>query len=217
MGISKDYRNTDKCPILSEIDTKKNELELRIRERHKKVKILYNRINDKQGDYFKDFAKIYNFKCAYCGAALKFTDIRLFEIDHFICETAFPDNTAGRAEAGKIDNLTFSCFSCNRGKGKLHIKDSYLTLLNPDDNSIANIFDRDEWYYIKINDTYSKDSFLRSFYDKLLLGSEVRRLDFLLLEMENLKEQLQDRNKELAYKLEQCMSKLLQKKNYTYV
>lgn len=217
MSVNRDYRNTDMCPSFFEVDIKKKELERRIREKHKKVKIIYYRVNVKKDEYFRNFAEIYNYKCAYCGAVLKFTDIRLFEIDHFICESAFQDNTDGRSEAGKIENLVFSCYSCNRGKGNLHIKDGYLTQLNPDDNSIANIFDRDEAYYIEINDAYSKDVFIQLFYDKLLLGSEARRLDYLLLEMENLKNRLKNSNKELADKLEQCMFTLLQKKTYALV
>lgn len=217
VGISMDYRNTDKCVSLSEVVIKKNRLDQKIRKKHKKTKIMYNRINDKQGEYFKEFAEIYNYKCAYCGAALKFTDVRLFEIDHFICESAFSNNTTGRTEAGKVENLAFSCYSCNRGKGQLHIDADHQPILNPDDNSIAAVFSRDEDYYIKINTDYSEDKSIQVFYEKLLLGSEARRLDFLLLEMDNLIEQLRVKNQELANKLEQCKGRLMQKKNYTLI
>ncbi len=217
MGISTDYRNTDQCPSLAEVAAKKNKLEKIIRKKHKKTKIIYNQINDKQGEYFIEFASIYNYKCAYCGAALKFTDIRLFEIDHFICESAFSDDTEGRIEAGKVQNLAFSCYSCNRGKGSLHIKVNYQPKLNPDDNSIANVFFRDEEYYIKIHNDYSEDISIQVFYEKLLLGSESRRLDYLLLEMDNLIAYLQNSNQALSNKLEQCKSRLLQKKNYALI
>ena len=216
MGINMDYRNTDICTSLSEVPAKKSRLDEKIRGEHKKAKIMYNCINDKQGDYFKEFAKIYNHKCAYCGASLKFTDVRLFEIDHFVCEAAFSDDTAGRAKAGKIENLTLSCYSCNRGKGRLHIDADHQPILNPDDNSIAAVFYRNEDYYIEINNIYSEDSLIQLFYEKLLLGSEARRLDFLLLEMDNLIGKLRISNQELANKLEQCTGKLMQKKNYAF-
>lgn len=214
VGNSKDYRNTDKCLSLSDVAGKKNSLDQRIRKEHKKAKIMYNLIKDKQGDYFNDFAQIYNYKCAYCGASIKFIDFRLFEVDHFVCESSFSDDTNGRIEAGKVNNLAFSCYSCNRGKGSLPIKTDYQVILNPDDNSIANVFSRDEKYYINVNDCYLENSFIQLFYDKLLLGSESRRLDFLLLEMDNLIAQLQVNNQKLADKLEQCKGRLLQKKNY---
>jgi len=212
-----DYRNTDKCLSLIEVITKKDTLEQKIRNKHKRTKIMYNRVNDKQGDFFKEFGGIYNFKCAYCGASLKFTDSRLFEVDHYICETAFSDDTNGRAEAGKVQNLIFSCYSCNRGKGKLHIKNNYISLLNPDDNSISKVFNRDKDFYIKIQEEHTKDEFIQLFYEKLLLGSEFRRLDFLLLEMDKLVNQLQNSNKDLASKLEQCMSRLMEKKNCAFI
>lgn len=215
MGISADYRNTDRCPILSRVGEKKEELERKIKEEHKKVKIMYYQIKDKQKEYFLDFAKIYNFKCAYCGAALKFTGIRLFEIDHFICESVFPNDTEGRAQAGRIENLIFSCYLCNRGKSNLHIKEDCQDLLNPDDNSIADVFYRDEEYYIRINEDYSENNLIHLFYEKLLLGSETRRLDFLLLEMGNLIEELKNSNPDFANKLEQCQGRLMQKRNCT--
>lgn len=217
MSIRSDYRNSEQCHSLADVATKKKELDKRIRAAHSRTKIIYNQINDKSGDYFKDFANIYNFKCAYCGAALKFTDGRLFEVDHYVCESAFTNDTAGRAEAGKIDNLAFSCYSCNRGKGSLHIKNGYLSMLNPDDNSISNVFFRDEMYYIRPNNDYCEDAFIQSFYEELMLGSEFRRLDFLLLEMDALVKKIKVSNEELANKLEQCMASLQQKKNAAFI
>lgn len=217
MSINSDYRNSEQCPSLTDVAKKKSGLDQKIRAAHTRTKIIYNRINEKSGDYFKEFANIYNLKCAYCGAALKFTDGRLFEIDHYVCESAFANDTAGRVEAGKIDNLAFSCYSCNRGKGGLHIKNGYLSMLNPDDNSIANVFFRDEMYYIKPNNDYCEDKFIQSFYEELMLGSEFRRLDFLLLEMDALIKKVQTSNEELASKLEQCMNRLLQKKNCVFI
>lgn len=208
-----DYRNTDQCPILTDITAKKLALEKRIRENHKRTQIIYNRVKEKHNTYYKEFAAIYNYKCAYCGTSLKFTDIQLFEVDHYICESAFTKDTAGRAEAGKIENLTFSCYSCNRGKGSLHIKELHASMLNPDDNSISEVFYRDDEYSIKISSDFSRDEFIQLFYEKLTLGSEFRRIDFLLLEMDNLIQKLQSSNKELAQKLEQCMNRIIQKKN----
>ena len=140
MGASADYRNTEHCPVLMDVAIRKSVLEEKIKSEHKRISIFYNKVKDKNGEYFKSFAKIYHGKCAYCGASIKFTDIRLFEVDHYICESAFSKDTDGRAAAGRLGNLIFSCYSCNRGKGALHITDKYLPLLNPDDNSIARFF-----------------------------------------------------------------------------
>lgn len=215
MKINNDYRNTDQCPTLIDVATKKSILENAIKTNSTKTRIVYNKIKDKQDVYYNEFAKIYNYKCAYCGTSVKFTNIQLFEVDHYICESAFSKDTPGRAEAGKIENLTFSCYSCNRGKGSLHIMNGHIPMLNPDDNSISDLFCRDNEYYIKIHSDYSSDRFIQSFYTKLKLESEFRRLDFLLLEMDSLVKKVQSNNEELAQKLEQCMNRLKQKKNCT--
>lgn len=182
---NKDYRNTTNCPVLVDVALKKCALERKIQQDHKRAKIMYNFVHDKQDVYFKPFSEIYNCKCAYCGAWIGISDIRLFEVDHFICEDAFSKDTAGRSEAGKVSNLVLACYSCNRGKGKLMIDEDHQGTLNPDDGSIAQVFDRNEDYYICIRPDYAEDQVVVDFYQKLLLGSEFRRLDYLLLEIKN--------------------------------
>ena len=86
---NKDYRNTTNCPVLVDVALKKCALERKIQQDHKRAKIMYNFVHDKQDVYFKPFSEIYNCKCAYCGAWIGISDIRLFEVDHFICEDAF--------------------------------------------------------------------------------------------------------------------------------
>ena len=217
VAATKDYRNASGCPALADVKQKKDELEKRIFQEHPHQKITYNAIRNKNGSYFTDFANIYNKKCAYCGARLGHTDIQLFEVDHFICESSYSNDTSGRAEAGRASNLVFSCFSCNRGKGDLPIGARYQGLLNPDDGSIATVFIRDENYYIRIENTYSHDVFIQTFYKELMLESELRRLDYLLLEISDLISAKRTKNPELAVKLEQCMGILLQRKNATLI
>lgn len=212
-AINKDFRNTDACPQLVDVVLKKNNLENKIRRERKRVRIIYNSIRDKQREYFKEFAQIYNNKCAYCGASLGIIDIRLFEIDHFICEAEFTNDTVGRIEAGKAENLVFSCYLCNRGKGSLHIDEEHRIMLNPDDCSITDVFFRDADYYIRIKGGFNNDEQVRLFYDSLTLGCESRRIDYLLLEIKNLIHK--QKNTELANRLEQCMGLLLLKKNNT--
>lgn len=215
--MTKDYRNAGGCPSLVDVKQKKDELETIIRQEHSHQKIIYNAIRNKSDCYFVKLASIYNQKCAYCGARIGHTDIKLFEVDHFICESSYSNNTTGRAEAGKASNLVLSCFSCNRGKGDLLIEGKYRELLNPDDSSIATVFIRDDNYYIRIEDKYSDDSLVQTFYKQLLLESELRRLDYLLLEMSSLIAAKKMGNSVLAAKIEHCMSILLQRKNSTLI
>ncbi|MCP1110877.1 5-methylcytosine-specific restriction endonuclease McrA [Lachnospiraceae bacterium PF1-21] len=217
MHTNSDYRNADKCPSLEGIKDKKEKLKDLVIKEHRRTKIIYNQIKNKDKKYFDMFAKIYNYKCAYCGTSLKFTDGRLFEIDHFICESAYTKDTAGRAEAGKIGNLSFSCYSCNRGKGSLHIKDSYVNKLNPDDNSISKVFYREQNFYIKKSSKFTDDEFVSKFYDELLFGSEFRRLDYLLLEVDDFIQDVKEKDEDFARRLQEIKSKLQEKKNGTFI
>lgn len=212
---AKDYRNAGGCPSLADVKQKKDALEKRIRQEQSHRKIIYNAVRNKSDCYFVELASIYNQKCAYCGAKIGHTDIKLFEVDHFICESSYSNDTTGRAEAGKVSNLVLSCFLCNRGKGDLLIEGKYRELLNPDDGSISTVFIRDDNYYIRIENTYSDDSFIQVFFKELMLESELIRLDYLLLEISDLISIKRAKSPELAAKLEQCMSILLQRKNAT--
>jgi 5-methylcytosine-specific restriction endonuclease McrA len=214
---NKDYRNTTNCPVLVDVALKKCALERKIQQDHKRAKIMYNFVHDKQDVYFEPFSEIYNCKCAYCGAWIGISDIRLFEVDHFICEDAFSKDTAGRSEAGKVSNLVLACYSCNRGKGKLMIDEDHQGTLNPDDGSIAQVFDRNEDYYICIRPDYAEDQVVVDFYQKLLLGSEFRRLDYLLLEIKNFISTQRTSNPTVAEKLEQCLGALMMKRNKTLI
>lgn len=215
MEKTKDYRNTDTCPVLTDVALKKSALEDKIRKDHNRAKIMYNYVHDKRATYFKFFSEIYNSKCAYCGILIGIIDIRMFEVDHFVCEDVFSNDTTGRSEAGKVSNLVLSCYSCNRGKGKLIIDGGYKKILNPDDNSIAKVFVRDDNYYIRIQPGHAGDHVIEDFYERLLLGSEFRRLDYLLLEVEELIQRLH--NPIIVQKLEQCFSKLVVKRNKTLI
>lgn len=208
-----DYRNTEYCPVLDLVAEEKAKLEKQIKEDSPTTRIMYNKVNKKDGTYFAGFSKIYNYKCAYCGASMRFTNMQLFEVDHFICESSFGNDTASKANAGKLSNLVFSCFTCNRGKHDLLIEGNYCKMLNPDDSSILEVFYRDQEYYIKIKDKYENDIIIKDFYDKLKLGFQTRRLDYLLMEMKGLVNEVRDKN--LKYEMESAIEKLMEKKNYT--
>ena len=136
---------------------------------------------------------------------------------NFLGHYAFSKDTAGRSEAGKVSNLVLACYSCNRGKGKLMIDEDHQGTLNPDDGSIAQVFDRNEDYYICIRPDYAEDQVVVDFYQKLLLGSEFRRLDYLLLEIKNFISTQRTSTPTVAEKLEQCLGALIMKRNKTLI
>lgn len=105
MARDKDYRNTEYCPILNKVEEQKMVLEKEIKSESPGTKIVYNKVNNRDSVYHKKFAKIYNNKCAYCGALWGLLPVESFEVDHFLNEASFPNTTEGRAEAGRMINL----------------------------------------------------------------------------------------------------------------
>lgn len=211
MTKDSDYRNTVYCPVLDNVEEQKQALEKEIKAEFPRTKIIYNKVRNRNSVYHKKFAKIYNDKCAYCGAALGLLPVESFEIDHFLNEASFPDTTEGRIEAGRMCNLAWSCISCNRGKRGITIKPPYDVLLNVDNGNIAAVFRRDKKYYIQICDTYKNDEFIRKFYEELHLGYEARRLDYLSLQLERKYQAEKDEKRKM--KLGESLSILLKKRN----
>ena len=178
--MKKDYRNTVYEVLNKNIINDKNALEERIKREHPKVKIIYNQINKKDSEYNKRFRNIYNNKCAYCGITTDVISSELLEIDHFICESSFKEN---KIKAGEINNLVLSCKKCNRAKSDFKWEEEYTSKFSVDDGNITELFYRDEDYSIKIKGKYITDKTICSFYRKLKLNEEIRRLDFLLMNM----------------------------------
>lgn len=211
MARDKDYRNTEYCPILDKVEEQKQALEEEIKSESTRTKIVYNKVNNRYSVYHKKFARIYNNKCAYCGALWGLLPVESFEVDHFLNEASFPDTTEGREEAGRMNNLAWSCISCNRGKRGITIKPPYDVLLNVDNGNIARVFRRDTDYYIRICDTYQGDKFIQQFYESLHLGYETRRLDYLGLQLEGKYQAEKDEKRK--HKLGESLSILLKKRN----
>lgn len=211
MAKDKDYRNTMYCIALEDVGRKKQALEEEIKSEFPHTKILYNKVHDRKNVYHDKFAEIYNGKCGYCGVLWGLLPTESFEVDHFINEASFPKTTEGKAKAGRLKNLVWSCISCNRGKHGLTIIPPYDNILNVDNGNIANVFSRDENLYIQICDTYKDDDFIKQFYKGLHLGYEARRLDYLGLRLQGMYQNQEDEEKKSQ--LGEMLSLLIKKRN----
>ncbi len=207
--MENNYRNTIYCLKLDNIDKKKKVLNAEIVKKHPKVRIIYNKIKENDGEYKSKFMNIYNYKCSYCGTSVKNIGLNLLEVDHYICESIFKSKEI----AGKIENLVLACYDCNRSKRNFVIENKYRDVLNPDLENINDVFFRDDLFYICISDKYKNDAFIKAFYKKLKLDYQTRRLDFLLMNLRGLCDKMQ--GKPQAEKLYTIIEKLQQKRNIT--
>lgn len=203
-----DYRNTAYCSVLQDVLLKKKTLNDEIRS-NTRTKIIYNKIRENDNSYKAKFMEIYNYKCSYCGNSIDNISSILFEVDHYICESSFNSNE----KAGRIENLVLACYDCNRSKSSFLIKKEYVDILNPDLEHIKSVFCRDDLYHIQVTEKYKDDEYIKLFYDKLKLGYQSRRLDFLLMNLNGLCKKLD--GKPQAEKLHGILRKLQQKRNLT--
>ena len=195
-----DYRRTKYCPIVVDIKKNKQKVVNTIKSDHRKAINMYNYISKENDCYKSLFAKAYNGKCCYCGVSIELIPLELFEIDHFVCKTS--KSFKNKSEANEIDNLVFSCKKCNRGKTALDVSPEKCQKLNPDGDEITKTFIRDNSYYIKVADELSEDKEINEFYNSLGLGEELKRIDFLLMNMIGLYKKYKDSMKNLEPLLE---------------
>ena len=175
-----DYRNTKYKQFNNDILKQKEDLNQKIKIKHPRLENIYNKVKDRNSEFNETFQEIYNRKCVYCGVNQDIMSSGLFEVDHFICESSFEGNLV---EAGVLSNLVLSCKKCNRAKGDLRWEEQYSSVFEVDSRNIVNVFYRASDYSIKIQPQYHSDDIVNKFYKKLKLDEEVRRLDYLLMTM----------------------------------
>lgn len=190
MANINDYRRTQYCLELVNIQDKKKKIEKLIISKHPRAQDMHEYLCKNADIYKLEFVQAYNGKCAYCGVSIDLLPKNVFEIDHFLYEKA--DEFATKKEAGYIENLVLACHDCNHNKGSFWIEDEQYDKLYPDGEEIKDTFFRDEHYYIRINDKFKNDRSITEFYEKLKLGSELHRLDYLLMNMIGMQRKHQD-------------------------
>ena len=177
-----DYRNTKYCPDLDKIEARKQEVEAIIRNDHPRARDMHRYVSKNGSVYKTAFWEAYNKKCAYCGASNILVSKRDFQVDHFFYRKSsrFPK----KENAGKMDNLVLACPLCNYSKGDFNISDELALKVHPDKNEITKHFVRDKNFKICVVDP--TDSSVNSFYERLRLGDELRRIDYLIMSMNGL-------------------------------
>mgnify|MGYP003077381369 CR=1 FL=1 len=185
-------------------------LEKLVEIEHPNAKDMHRYISDNSQKFKLEFIKAYNGKCAYCGASIDLIKKNEFEIDHFLYEKA--PIFATKKDAGYMGNLILSCHDCNHNKNSFWIEKEEMDTLNPDGEKIKNVFIRDDKYYIRINDEFKENTTIEGFYNKLCLGSELHRLDYLIMNIIGLQRYCED-NSDLYVGLGKILDIIREKRN----
>ncbi len=209
--MDNDYRNTRYCPMLTDLADKKKEVEKSIKKDHRRAKDMHTFISQNDQVYKSMFIEAYNEKCSYCGVTLNVIGRAQFEIDHFIPRTAGRFKT--KAQAGYMENLKLSCYNCNRAKGNFELDDENQYKVDPDGQDICKSFYRDDNYYIRISKDFLEDESVKAFYIKLGFDRQVRRLDYLLVNMCGLRDSVQKDKPEIYVQLNKAIE-LIQKRRW---
>lgn len=179
-----DYRCTKYEKDLEVDCAQKEKLKCLLSLKHPKTNNHYSLIHQNEKPYKKAFAQIYNNKCAYCGISTDLLSLILYEIDHFI-----PKETGLGDTVNDISNLVLSCKACNMKKqGFTFTMEENQTICFPDNNTIRDVFARSDDFSIVVNKAYEGNNDVMSFYKKLNLGSQLKRLDYLLMSIIGLRE-----------------------------
>ncbi|WP_157805667.1 HNH endonuclease [Bacillus sp. mrc49] len=182
----KDYRNTS----YNELDHSLGEKKIKFMDEFKldfpRAWNIYNNINKNGKIYNVKFKNLYYNKCVYCGISTQVINSSNFEVDHFIPKAVLDLNLGyDKKHIQGIKNLVNSCTMCNRGKLDFLCNSEALYMLHPDNNQLPLIFNRKTDLSIEIKKEYDDNDVIKEFYTKLKLNNQLRRLDYLLMEMKD--------------------------------
>lgn len=208
--MTDDYRRTRYCPKINELQKNKQLVVDEILKDYPHAQDMHKYISKNNDRYKTLFVKAYNGKCSYCGVSLALISKRMFEIDHFIYEKS--PQFKSKKEAGYIGNLVLACQDCNRNKSSFAVTDDSFDALFPDGEQITKSFIRDEMYYIKLTNETANNTTIKAFYEQLKLGSEMRRIDYLLMSLLGLQNKM-NKDSDIYSKLGQAIDLLRSKRN----
>lgn len=182
----KDYRNTTFKVYDFTINDKKVVFMNEFRKVHERAWNIYLNIKSRTCDFNKPFKQIYHNKCVYCGIDTNVIELSRFEIDHFIPQTVLKQNLGyDKKYINGIHNLVNSCNMCNRNKSGFITDQKNFDLLHPDNQYLSSIFNRLDDFSIEINADYSTNVEVERFYTSLNLDNQIRRLDYLIMEIKD--------------------------------
>lgn len=178
-----DYRCNKYCNIDFTLAKRKTEFYNEFREKHPRTSNFYRYVRPRKSIENKKFRKIYNNRCVYCGVSTQVLPATLFEVDHFLSQSECKKHSI--ENVNYIDNIVCACSLCNRGKSNYSCSNDYIELLHPDKNQYPLVFERDKRYNVKIKEVHLENPDIIELYRVLKLDNELRRLDYLIMELKD--------------------------------
>lgn len=181
--VIEDYRCNRYCNISFVLDEKKAQFSKEFRNKHPRTSNFYRYIRPRKSIENRKFRKIYNNRCVYCGVSTQVLPISLFEVDHFLSQSECEKHCI--ANVDYIDNLVSACSMCNRGKSNYSCSSEHVDLLHPDKNQYPVVFRRDKRYNLGIEEDYQNNPDVVELFRVLKFDNELRRLDYLIMELKD--------------------------------
>lgn len=175
-----DYRCTPYCPPYGCLSSGKRELLKEIRKKHPRTENIYSIVRARGSEEHRAFLQLYHCKCVYCGCSVNIIPIGLFHVDHLKPKS---DEHTDICELNSLDNLVLACQSCNTAKSDFWFPE-LSEQWSPDGDGIAELFFRDELFYIRVNPSHEDSKNVLAFYEQLKLFEQFRRLDYLLMSIQ---------------------------------
>ena len=214
MMPSDDFRYSRHAPRL-EVTSKKDDLKVMILRKHPHAENMYRYVRD---EFKESFGHVYNNRCAYCGLPLGVVPVSHFEIDHIVCQdVADQDNIVDAMYVHDLKNLAFACSYCNRKKSNFTIQRDSHKWLSPD-KGLGQTFVREDDCHIGVSAENADRVDIKQFYDKMNYGSELRRIDYVLSSLIDLRDQVDEKGvnrdkSDVVDCLDATISRLTRKRN----
>ena len=212
-----DYRLNDNSPVYR-TSQYKNELKNEIARDHPRARDMYELIR-RNTAYREKLGHAYNNRCAYCCLPIECVSCDMFEIDHIVSKDAEKQGLASAPTGlNSIENLAFSCSTCNRKKDGFAFGSRYFDLLSPDE-SLGSTYTRSNDYRIDIAPDYAEDEVVKEFYKRMHFGSDLRRVDYLIASLLDLRRYVESKqphgkkSREICVQLDAAIGAMVPKRN----
>ena len=174
--MNHDYRFVPSEPTYSDIEKEKDQL---IQCFPAGVTNHYDLVSKNELEYKVKFVRIYKDRCCYCGRHTSIIGIEQFQVDHMVPKEKRQAAVSDAIDINHLYNLALACPACNSEKRCGSIDEQNIKKF--DVVKLGKVIARDEsTFRLTLAEDFANDPDYCSFFERLHLDSDKRRLDYLL-------------------------------------